>query len=695
MKSRISSADLFKKMFIAQIWVPVSAFLVYFLAGPVLMLLVMSSWDPALSGKDMSFYRTEFLRCVAGTMEQGNRLALLMCAMMFFAAVTAWVGFAYLHSRSQTDFYHSLPVKRSALFGMITGIAVLNYLLSTAPALFLVSMCGAAKGVLSTEAVRGLFYMFLSGLVFFLLCFFLSAMAMMLTGRILVGILGTLVFFVAGLLLKLLLAVYASMFFSTMYQSSRTEALLGRPYGSPLFMTLLGMTEAAQGEWKITAIGMAAALVFGLSALLLYRVRPSEAAETPMAFYVPGEIIKIALSVIASLTVGVVFQSFSDTGAGGYGWMIFGLIFGAVLFYAIIQMIYYHDIRRVFENVPALALSVAIPLLITGVYALDLTGYDTRLAPENQIESVGLTISSNGNYYRHEIWSVRNKLLEDMRLSCTEDVYAYLSALAQAQKKVRSDARPEEGTEILGETVHVRLKNGGEYWREYQLPFEDVRDAFLKLHDNPEYLDRLYMIRLLDPEEVTRIAVVNSRNTVSSSQIDAVSVDDWEYEEWEEAAVGAGNRRALAAALKEDLSEFSSKTLVNEIPVARIAYTFNSKLFERVGLQEADVFASRNSTGYVLVYPSFHRTLEEMEKQKILTETVPESAKLKEVRIVSNYDGETTAVTDPDRMEEIVSRFISYTNETPWHAMEKDSVQIIWEDEEDVYYSVWGNLEAE
>ena len=692
MKSRISSADLFKKMFTAQIWVPIAAFLTFFLTGPVLQLMIMSSWDPVRSGRSIAYYQELFQRNVAGRVSEGNGMILFMCAMMFFAAVTAWTGFCFLHSRSQTDFYHALPVKRSGLFGILTGIACLNYVLSISPALLLVGVCGAAKGVLGLETVRGLFFMFLSGFVFFMLCFFLSAMAMLLTGRILVGILGTMVFYVGGLLLKVLLAIYASEFFLTIYQQSRTQILLDRPYGSPLFMTMLGMSDAAQGEWKITALGLLAALLYGLADLLLCCIRPSEAAETPMAFYVPGEIIKIALVTIASLTAGLVFHSFSDQGEG-YGWLLFGLVFGAVVFYAIIQMIYYHDIRRAFGNIPALILSAALPLLITGIYVLDLTGYDTRLAPENRIESVGLSMDQSGNYYRHDKWTVREKILKDMRLPCTEDVYAYLTALTQAQGKARGSGKFEDETELTGQTVHVRLKNGSDYWRQYQIPFEDVQDACLKLHDNPEFLDRLFLIRLLEPEEITHIAVRNTRYTVFVPEGGEISEDDWEIEEWEEEAVGVKNREALAAALKADLSEISSKTLTEEIPVAQIGYSFGTELFERVGLQETDETVSGMSTEYLNVYPSFHRTLEELNKQHISTECIPETAKLKEIRVISNEDGKLFVYTDPGKMKEIQSRFISYSDKTPWHRVEKDSVQIVWEDEDDMDYCLWGNLE--
>ena len=48
--------------------------------------------------------------------------------------------------------------------------------------------------------------------------------------------------------------------------------------------------------------------------------------------------------------------------------------------------------------------------------------------------------------------------------------------------------------------------------------------------------------------------------------------------------------------------------------------------------------------------------------------------------MISNEDGKTLVYTDPDKMEEIQSRFISYRDETHWHWVEKDSVRIIWED---------------
>ena len=55
----------------------------------------------------------------------GPSSLVILCAAL--GAVTALCGFPYLHSRTKTDFYHSLPVRRKSIFWSITANSFLVF----------------------------------------------------------------------------------------------------------------------------------------------------------------------------------------------------------------------------------------------------------------------------------------------------------------------------------------------------------------------------------------------------------------------------------------------------------------------------------------------------------------------------------------------------------------------------------------
>lgn len=120
----------------------------------------------------------------------------LIAFLIIVAAVVIGVSsFSYLHNRRKVDFYHSIPVRREILFAVqYTGgflIVALAYLVNLG--ILMVVSCAyqvPLSAVLGT-AMMG----WLLNLLFFLLMYAVVSIAMIMTGNMLVGILGTGVFF--------------------------------------------------------------------------------------------------------------------------------------------------------------------------------------------------------------------------------------------------------------------------------------------------------------------------------------------------------------------------------------------------------------------------------------------------------------------------------------------------------------------
>lgn len=110
-------------------------------------------------------------------------------ALIVLAVIAGIAMFRYLHTRSQTDFFHALPITRGQIFAirLITGLLAVipAYLINVALA------CGvcAAYGYADAVDAKLLAYSILAHLVGFLLIYAVSVLAAILCGHTLVAIL--------------------------------------------------------------------------------------------------------------------------------------------------------------------------------------------------------------------------------------------------------------------------------------------------------------------------------------------------------------------------------------------------------------------------------------------------------------------------------------------------------------------------
>ena len=182
--------------------------------------------------EDMEWFRQAKEQVLLDVLGYGNSMVYFGCIVA--AVISAVTGFAYLQSRRQVDFYHSLPLRRERLFlirylGGFLMTAV-PYLLCAAAALLGV---GGAHGALCRETAAAAagaagFYILL-----FLLFYTLAVLAVLLTGRILTGLLLTGFFYLYGALCTWLIQREMSFYFSTYYYTAESGNFFGQ---MPLFL---------------------------------------------------------------------------------------------------------------------------------------------------------------------------------------------------------------------------------------------------------------------------------------------------------------------------------------------------------------------------------------------------------------------------------------------------------------------------
>lgn len=310
MKSRILSFSVLLETMKKQIWVPALIILGFFLCLPVAGIMSMG-WLQADGREHAEMIRiyTEFLA--------GSNLPFYAMMTVGSAVLAGVSGFSWLHSRVKTDFYHSLPIRREKLFVsqviLDTAYFAVPYLLN----LFLAYVVGLGYGVLQGYAVRVSLESFVFQLLFYLVIYFVVVLAMLLSGKVLAGVMGAVVLLFYCPLLDAVLRGTASTFLSTYANEGLLFSRFLQGF-SPIIkysqMYTAGKYPVLSGKSLLLCVLAAAALA--LLCFYLYKKRPSEAAGRTMAFYRIGKVTQYLIELLVILGFGIMFCNIAAQAQG-------------------------------------------------------------------------------------------------------------------------------------------------------------------------------------------------------------------------------------------------------------------------------------------------------------------------------------------------------------------------------------------
>lgn len=539
---------------------------------------------------------------------KGGALAFMLTIA---AVVLAASGFAYLHSKKKTDFYHSLPIRREMLY----AVTCLNGFLYMAVAylgfLTIAAVMIRVKGVPFDWG--SLYLASVEHLCFFALVYMTAILSMLLTGNLVVGLLGTGVLFSWGPVICMTISAYFSEYFTTFYgDDSFLLALSERT--SPVAWYVKACMSSQPGRMALWAM-LAAAVLF-LLGMLLYRRRPSEAAGHAMAFPITEPIIRFLIVVPSSLLLGAMFHSmmYED------GWTVFGLVCGLLLVSCIIEIIYHFDFKSLFAHKRQLLVSAVFVGLVFAVFRFDLFGYDRYLPATEKLASGGIycdlldpdatsqyhsTVEYTEGWYGVDFDAMPSSMLADeMQISDDQGLELLHTIAAQgvhdaAQARDRflqGGARSYEGEEddaaFRNVTIAWHLRNGRTVYRCYLVNVSGVKTALEALYDLDAYKTAMYPVLSLTADDVAGI------NYKEEDECSHVKLS------------GADVKAALLAAYQEELKALTSETRAHEMPIAEIQFKTNEQqaLIQKLR-DEGGNYTLFNHYYYYPIYPSFTKTI--------------------------------------------------------------------------------------
>lgn len=611
--------------------------------------------------------RTEVVLSQAGF---GNGLAPFL--LIVAALVIGVSSFSYLHNKQKVDFYHSIPVKREALFGcqfmggiLMTGVAYgINLLLLTVVALAYGVPLGAIAGSLAGGWAFNMLY--------FMLMYATVVIAMMMTGNMVVGILaaGVFFFFLPGIMF--LLSAYCQMFFVTtaryMWTNEHSPFWWGVKYLSPFSIYMEALS------WKLKDLGkhvpelfcsVAAVPALTLLSLWLYRIRPSEAAGRAMAFRRSKAPIRLIMVIGFGLSGGMFFWILQNR----VQWAIFGAVVSVLLSHCIIEIIYHFDFKKLFANKLQLGLSLVVTILLFLSFRFDWYGYDSYLPRKESVVSASLDVEQDhqrrgrpeltenedgaltmkytpmydyieNNMKLTDLDSVlaiveesRDRTLEgrDRRLEGRNVQQSYAAAAsyttiggADGPTAVFLAGKQEGEQETEDKffttiTVCYELKDGRKVSREYQnIPISSVMDAYRAIYGSQEYKEGLYDILGQAPSEVCQVVYSEAGQMMSAGEDREIL-------------------KRILEAYQSDLMKLSVEERMAELPLGRISFVTDAaakymrqKNAEDLGARLRwnysyqsweELNFSQNYDYFWPVYPSFTRTIALLEQQDILPGT--------------------------------------------------------------------------
>ena len=616
MTSKISS---YFKLILSDIrhrgWLAALSCITLFLLMPVYTMLYFSAYEATASDLLHDFPR------LLNTGPAGY----LSAAIAVLAVLSALSGFSYIHSREKTDFFHSLPVRRTMWFGTawLSGVLVvlIPYLVCS---ILTIAAEAVNKGMTASLAGRSAEAV-LGGVLAFFVLYNAGVFAVMLTGRTVTALLASLAVIVYPILALTLGSAMENEFYDTFYSNGLTlpDKLAGYLSPAGLFSALIEQSSSGRLGFVIPAAALLMSALFIAAAVLVYRIYPSEAAGAALAFPVTGPILKVLICIPSALFISLIIQDLMMI--YGNKWTPLLSILAALIICAVIDFIYTMDLRLLIKSWKSSLLSIAGVLAVLCFFQFDLAGYDTYLPDEEDIESISFQPEPFLDYFCYP--ESEHGMEPSSGYFAPEDMTETLYALAQTgidnleqglnAKNVHdmenipdpmlSSAladKKDAGEEFFSAVFRYRFSDGRIINRQYTLSYIDTAEAMKDLLGSREYREQLFPIFEVDINSVSSISLLDIYRTPEELKLDKEQ------------------KTALLNAYETDVLNVSADTFINSEPLGELEITFPNPVLKGHGTLTDDGMVSYITSGSayygdgnsivpkLYLYPEYKNTLD-------------------------------------------------------------------------------------
>lgn len=595
---------------------------------------------------------TEYIQEAFSGLINGNTFIPLGAAIFALAMLAAMSGFAFIHSREQLDFYHSLPLRRGTWFAAayISGLVMfaVPYLLCA----LMTAAAGYISGICTIHMLGDCAVAAAGGLIAFLVNYHTALLAMMLTGRIVTQTLAFCVLAVYPYLVLTLVSAMKELFFES--YCTNASSMIDRLARSVSPGTLFIRITQSFPHWYTITPGLTAAAVVIIILLLaasyiLYLFYPSEAAGNSLAFSGTAPILKVIISVPAALWFSIYVQSF--TGVHGTRWIVIISLLSILLLNGMIEFVYTQDIRLILKNRISSAVSIGCTAVILCIFGFDLTGYDTYIPDREKIESVYLEPDTFNYYFQYpESYDELNRKQANSFADTLQAIDAFYSLAESGIANLEEGIDREEGYDFpeseqeryTSAEFQYRLSSGRIVSRQYVVDTEQTLDTLEVLCQDETYRKNIFPIFHVDNDDVRSISLLDSRGFPDEMDLNETQ------------------RNELLDKYRQDVLHTDIRLLNDTLPIGELYLYIHSPSGSDTDTVNAASPYSMTAEGDGIpvssfyIYDSYTETLEWLKEHGY---TLDRSLHTDEVRSVSFYLNEDAL--DSGKYDSVLSRLSS------------------------------------
>ncbi len=307
----------------------------------------------------------------------------------FLAVIWGSISMNYLNNHVASNFYHSVPRKRTELFFESVVTKFITFAVPLFISLILqivICLVMAGTGGFGV-ALRIIGSTFFWSLLYFLLFFSIMIFSAVITGTAFARLM------TAGMIVALpalvVACVYLLLDINSTFASYEWLTNIAAELVLPARALRILMPQAdplGSYLFEIILTLLLTSAFFGIG-VFLYQKRASEKSETPILYSIVADIIKYVCMFCAAVLLGSISRSMFDT---RFSFLIGGL-FGAILCMIVLNSIMQKSLAKMFVGIRGLAVFCVIFAALFIVFGVDVFGLDRYVPSDSSILSMTAT----------------------------------------------------------------------------------------------------------------------------------------------------------------------------------------------------------------------------------------------------------------------------------------------------------------
>ncbi|MBT2710166.1 DUF6449 domain-containing protein [Bacillus sp. ISL-47] len=399
--------------------------------------------------------------------------------------------FRFLQMKPYSDLIHSLPIRREAIFHQYAITGLLLLILPVLLIAIIVLILYQPLFLNEFYEIGEIFKWLGITLMYNILIYLAGVFVGMVTG--LSAVQGALSYIVlllpAGLIILLAfnLPFYLYGYPNQYYMESKVEKF------SPL-TSLVQINYRAPGTSEIVVYLILILSLYWLSQWI-YKKRKLEAVSQALVFPITKPIFKYGTTFCTMLLGGMYFGEMRN----GVGWLIAGYVFGALIGYAIAEMVLQKS-WRVTIHVRGLIIYTAVIAVLFMLFQFDFTQYEKNIPSAREINRVHI---SESYYLYSDIDRDEPLYLEEFE---NIDLVRRLHQEIVENKSIDHMQANHRDTAF----IVYELKNGEKLVRNYKIDKTKYRPFYKLIFESDEYKKATNEIYKVAADETTKITITPS-----------------------------------------------------------------------------------------------------------------------------------------------------------------------------------------